>query len=1043
MIAVLAVAFGAAMLAPWMVRRLGNRALAVLALAPATAVAWALAHTGEALSEAPPVEHLRWIPGLDMDLWFRMDTLSWLMTLIVGGVGTLVLLYASAYFHDTAAGLGRFAGVFTAFAGAMLGVVTVDHTIGVYVFWEATSLLSFLLIGHHHERRPARAAARQALLVTTSGSLAMFAGFVMLGLAPGGSFRLSELVPAVADGTVDASSPQVVVAALLVLAGAFSKSALVPFHFWLPGAMAAPTPVSAFLHAAAMVKAGVYLIARLTPGLTEIAVWSPLIQVVGLATLLIGGWRALRQCDLKLVLAYGTVSQLGLITAAVGQGSAGAMAAGLTMLVAHSLFKSTLFLTVGAVESATGTRDLRRLSGLGRRKPVLAAAAGLAALSMAGVPLTTGYLGKEGLLGALLHGSGAAWTLVGEAPAGAHGAAAWDIALAVVIALGSVLTVAYSWRVWWGAFGTRRTPSSPDAHEGAPAASPHAEPTPTPPSDRSDRSPERSPDHPAATPALMTVPIAVLSLGALIGLFPGPLEDVLARHGDGLLPGGAHLAWWSGWEPAAATAAILAVGVVLALFTERFRAWQERVSFPVAVTDVFSWSLRELEILSTGVTRLSQRGSLPWDLSTIVVTLIAAVGAALATHPPGSLTVRAWDSPLQVGIGALIAVAAILTVRSRRRLRAALALGVVGLGVALLYASQGAPDLALTQLVVEAVSIVVFVLVLRRLPPFFSDRPLARSRWWHLLLAVLVGAGVVVAGLAASSARVAAPVSDLMPSEALGFGNGQNIVNVILVDIRAWDTVGELSVLLVTATGVASLIYATRRPPRRDARSGASAPPGRDGHAGGHSRDAAPERPFLPAVAALRPQDRSTVLEVTTRLLFPTMLVLSVWLLLIGHNNPGGGFAGGVVAGIAFVLRYLAGGADELAEAMPVAPGRIMGLGLFIAGAGALSPLFFGNAVLQSTPVDIGLGPLGALHFTTAMILDIGVYVLVVGLVLDLVTSVGAEIDRQPAAPASPSGRPLDEGDAPSGGPALVGGRADRARPAAGARSSRGKEGPR
>jgi len=1022
MIAVLVVLFGAAMLAPLVVGRIGRRALAVLAVAPASAVVWALTHTGQALSDSPPVEHLTWIPGLDMDLWFRMDALSWLMTLIVGGVGTMVMVYASAYFHDTSAGLGRFAGVFTAFTGAMLGVVTVDHTIGMYVFWEATSLLSFLLIGHHHERRPARSAARQALLVTTSGALAMFAGFVMLGLAPGGSFRLSELVPAVASGDVDVASPQVIVAAVLVLAGAFSKSALVPFHFWLPGAMSAPTPVSAFLHAAAMVKAGVYLIARLTPGFTEISVWSPLIEVVGLATVLVGGWRALRQYDLKLVLAYGTVSQLGLITAAVGHGSAGAMTAGLTMLVAHSLFKSTLFLTVGAVESATGTRDLRRLSGLGRRKPVLAGAAGLAALSMAGVPLTTGYLGKEAFLATLLHGSGAAWTGAGP---GMSGASATDLLLTVVVAVGSVLTVAYSWRVWWGAFGRRRTPRPVEDAPAASAApaSPVARAAdgdrPGKQADRSGDHVDRSPEHPAPTPAAMTIPIVALSLGALIGLFPGPLEEVLARHGQTLLPGEAHLAWWSGWEPAAVTAAILAVGIILAATATRFHAFQNRLASPVAITDVFSWSLRELEILATAVTRLSQRGSLPWDLSTIAVTLAASVGIALVVDPPQAMTVRLWDSAPQVGIAVLILAAAVITVRSRRRMRAALSLGAVGLGVALLYASHGAPDLALTQLVVEAVSIVVFVLVLRKLPPFFSDRPLARSRWWHLVLAVAIGAGVVVAGLAASSARVAAPVSELMPSEALSFGNGRNIVNVILVDIRAWDTVGELSVLLVTATGVASLVYATGRPQWRDAAPGPTGAAEGAERRWGHSRDAGRERPFLPSVGSLSPQARSTVLEVTTRLLFPTMLVLSLWLLLIGHNNPGGGFAGGVVAGIAFVLRYLAGGRDELTEAMPIAPGRIMGLGLFIAGAGALSPLLFGNAVLQSTPVDLSLGPLGGLHFTTAMILDIGVYVLVVGLVLDLVASVGGEVDRQSASrpPFSrpPSGDPGDEG-----GPALV-----------------------
>ncbi|MDN6794970.1 MAG: Na+/H+ antiporter subunit A [Propionibacterium sp.] len=973
MIVLLAAHLVAALAAPLMVRLLGRRALALVALVPASAAVWAALGTTAAFSGTPATQHLRWIPGLDMDLWFRLDPLSWLMTLIVGGVGALVLVYASAYFSDSSTGLGRFAAVFVGFAGAMLGVVTVDHSMGLYLFWEATSLLSFLLIGHHHDRRPARAAARQALLVTSSGSLAMFAGFVILGLAPGGSFRLSELVHALATGTMGATSAPVVIASLLVLMGAATKSALVPAHFWLPGAMAAPTPVSAYLHAAAMVKAGVYLVARMSPGLTEVPGWSPVVLTLGLATMVVGGWRALRQHDLKLVLAYGTVSQLGLITAAVGQGSAGALAAGLTMLVAHSLFKSTLFLTVGAVESATGTRDMRRLSGLGRRVPLLAGAAGVAALSMAGVPLTTGYLGKEALLATLLHGSEADWvSRLGGV----------DLVVALVVAAGSALTVAYSWRAWWGAFGTREVAQCPIVRPLTPT---------------------------------MVAPVLLLSLGALLGLAPHTLESVLAPA-TRALPGSAHLAWWSGWEPALLTAVVLAGGVLLARFASRFEAFQSRVAQSVSAVDVYSWSLRELEILSTRLTRLTQQGSLPWNLSTIMLTLVAAVAVSVTLSPPTTVVVRWSDSPLQVGIAVLIVIAAVLTARSRRRMRAVFALGAVGLGVALLYASQGAPDLALTQIVVEAVGMVVFVLVMRKLPRYFSDRPLASARWLHLGIAGAVGIGVVATGLYAASARIHTPVSALMPSEALEFGGGHNIVNVILVDIRAWDTVGELSVLLVTATGVASLIYLRSRSGSID-----RAP-------------SAPEhRPFLPAVSTLRPQDRSTVLEVTTRLLFPTMLVLSVWLLLIGHNSPGGGFAGGVVAGLAFVLRYLAGGRHELGEAMPVPAGRVMGLGLFIAGAGAMLPLLFGNSVLQSTPVDIHLGVLGDLHFTTAMVLDVGVYVLVVGLVLDLVSAAGAEIDRQSAAPRRPRGvgsAPVptaDEGDAGSdpavteepGGPGL------------------------
>lgn len=938
----------AALLAPVLMKAIGRNAFVLLALVPGSAAVWALGHTTAAFSAAPPTESYAWIPGLDLSLVFRLDPLSWLMTVIVGGVGALVLVYCSAYFTSTSQGLGRFAGVFTGFAGAMLGVVVSDHTIGLYVFWELTSILSFLLIGHHHDRRAARAAARQAVLVTTSGSLAMFAGFVMWGQSPGGSYRISELVDAAATGRLDVSSPVVVTAALLVLVGAATKSALAPAHFWLPGAMAAPTPVSAYLHAAAMVKAGVYLVARLTPGLTHVDLWSPVIVTAGLATMLVGGWRALRQYDLKLVLAYGTVSQLGLITAAVGQGSAAMMAAGLAMLVAHACFKSSLFLTVGAVESATGTRDLRELSGLWRHRRLLAASAAVAAASMAGVPFTAGYLGKEAALTALLHGSGAAWT------GGGHPAWA-DVAYLVVLAAGSTLTVAYSWRLWWGAFATKRITVDLTLK-------------PTPPR--------------------ITLPIVVLACGAFLGLVPHTLERALLPHGAPTLPGSGHLAWWSGWGPALVTAAILGLGAAMAWQRPAVSRIQRRLSGDWSIIRFYSWTLRELELIAGRVTGATQRGSLPWDLSIIVtVFVLALLVPTFPFHAP-QITVHLWDTFPQLVIAVLTGAAAIVTVRSRRRLRAAFGLGACGAGVALLFATQGAPDLALTQLVVEAVTVVVFVLVLRELPRYFSDRPLSGARWVRMGIAVTAGVGTVAAGLVASAARVATPVSQLMPAEARDFGNGLNIVNVILVDIRAWDTVGELSVLLVTATGVASLIYLRSRSGRIDRAPAALR---------------SQER-FLPAAVMMRPSDRSVVLEVATRLLFPTMIVLSVWLLLVGHNNPGGGFAGGVVAGLAFVLRYLAGGRHELGEAMPIPAGVLMGAGLFVAATGGALPLLFGNAVLESVPVDLHIGGIGDLHFTTAMVLDVGVYLLVMGLVLDLVSALGAEIDRRESPSELPGG---------------------------------------
>lgn len=937
MLALLGAHFVAAMAAPLFVRWWGRNAFFPLALAPLSAVAWAVLNARAAFHD-PYVETVQWVPRLNLALVFRVDVLSWLMVLIVGGVGALVMIYAARYFSEDSPSLGRFSGVFVAFAGSMLGLVTADHTMIVYLFWEFTTVFSFLLIGHHHERGPARGAARQAIIITAFGALSMFAGFVILGVLPGGSFRMSVLISQLQQGQLAADSPLVVAAALLVLLGAVTKSAQFPFHFWLPGAMAAPTPVSAYLHAAAMVKAGVYLVARLTPGFTLIPLWSLLAVAFGFTTMLLGSYRALRQYDLKLILAFGTVSQLGLIMAAVGLGSAEALAAGIVLLVAHSFFKSSLFLTVGAVESSTGTRDLRELTGLRLVKPILASSAALAALSMAGIPVTTGYLGKEALLTSLWQGAPTLWLQPEQNRIAAT-------LLLVLLVTGAALTLAYSWRFWWGAFAVKRLRIQPEIKPVSP---------------------------------LMRGPIVFLSLGALLGVASGMFERLTKPIVAGL-PGEAHLALWSGFGPGAATALIIAGGLLLIRYRPQVARWQRRVSPKAASVRVYSWSVIELELVAARVTSLLHRGSLPGQLAIIFLTVEVGAAFAIIKHGLPGEWLRPWDTLVQAGIVLLALIAMTITVGSRRRMKAVLALAAVGMLVTLLFATQGAPDLALTQLVVEAVSIVVFVLVLRSLPKFFSSRPLPISRWWRMFVGAGAGVVATLGGWIAVTARTHQPVSDLMPEEALGFGQGQNVVNVILVDIRAWDTVGELSVLLVTATGVASLVYLRSR---------------------GGAIDRASKLPrrgsgYLPGAATLRPQDRSIVLEVATRVLFPTMLVLSIWLLLVGHNSPGGGFAGGVVAGLAFALRYLAGGRFEFGDAMPVPAGQLLGGGLFVAAAGGAAPLLFGNSPLESTPVDIHLGLLGDLHFTTAMVLDVGVYLLVLGLVVDLVAALGAEIDRQ------------------------------------------------
>ncbi|WP_298803591.1 Na+/H+ antiporter subunit A [uncultured Pseudokineococcus sp.] len=973
----------AALVAPALVRVLGRRAFLVLALVPAASLVWLVSLLVGGGPGVERVEVVPWAPFLDLELAFRVDPLSLVLGLLVTGVGALVLAYCTSYFDDDEEGLGRFAGVLVAFAGAMLGLVLADDVLLLYVMWELTTVFSYLLVGHLTEQRASRLAAMRALVVTTFGGLAMLVGLVVLA-ERASTYRLSELV---ADPpVVDAATTTGLV---LVLVGALSKSAIWPFSLWLPSAMAAPTPVSAYLHAAAMVKAGVYLLARLAPGFADDPAWHPVVLGLGGVTMLVGGWRALRQYDLKLLLAYGTVSQLGFMTVVVGLGGPDGALAGLALVCAHALFKSTLFLSVGAIDHATGTRDLRQLSGVPRRLPVVTAAALLAAASMAGVTPLAGFAAKESAFDALLH-----------RPEG------WATAALVVVVLGSGLTAGYTIRFCWGAFAAKgREPSS--AH--------------------------------GVGLGLNAVP-AVLALGGLaVGLATGPWEALLAPYAEST--GGepeVHLQAWYGLSPAfGLSVASLALGA--ALFAARRAVLRVQAAAPVLVDTERGYArlVRLTERLAVEATGATQRGSLPAYLAIIFTVLVVGPGLAAALSGAWDVRVRWWDTPAQLAVAVVVAAAAVATTRSRRRLKAAVLLGVTGYGTALLFALHGAPDLALTQVLVETVSLVVFVLVLRRLPPYFSDRPLRRSRFLRAGLAVAVGAAVSAAGVVAAGARTAVPVSEPFPDLAYDEGGGRNVVNVILVDIRAWDTVGELSVLLVAATGVASLVFLGRRfghldveegreaavvpaasfPSARAARAAAAlaSPPGAAaGDGGGPGRggsdgaddDAEPPDAGVPdareesaprswtrTAPSLPAERRSVIFETVTRLTFHTVVLFSLYLLFAGHNQPGGGFAGGLVAGLALMVRYLSGGRRELDRAAPVPAGLLLGSGLFLSAGVGLAAALLGYTPLQSAVRDLEVPVLGEVHLITALFFDLGVYLLVIGLVLDVLRSLGGGVD--------------------------------------------------
>lgn len=934
MIAIVTLHFLAAAAAPMLVRWFGRRAFLLLALVPLGSFLWLLGPSQRAFGGDVRTERVHWIPTIDVRIDLALTPLNAVMALVVTGVGALVLMYCRWYFRESDHELWRFAAVLTAFAGAMLGLVVSDNLYVLYIFWELTTVLSFLLIGHNPDRRANRRAAMNALIVTTFGGLVMLIGLFVLG-HEAGTARISDILAAPPSG------PATTTAVLLILVGAISKSALVPFHFWLPGAMAAPTPVSAYLHAAAMVKAGVFLVALLAPAFSDIPGWRPLLLGTGIVTMVIGGLRALRQYDIKLLLAYGTVSQLGFLIAVVGAGTRATAFAGLALVLAHALFKSSLFLVVGVIDRSTGTRDLRELTGLHSSLPVLFPAALLAAASMAGLPPLLGFTAKESALAAFLD-------LRHDADLGVWG----PIAL-VGLVVGATLTVAYTARFVWGAFGVRNVPS------------------PT-----------------VARPRWGFVVAPVLLAGlSLVGGFAGGVltPRLLAYAGDA--PPGVHaptLALWHGFTPALGLSAVVIVGGLLLWVARRAvastqRRVVERLHLPEAEL-VYHGIIRSVDRLSIEVTGRTQGGSLPVYVGITLLVLAVIPGITLVRTWDG-VRLRGPDNLLQLAIVVVVVLAAILTVRSRRRLRAVLLVGVTGYGTALLFVAHGAPDLALTQVLVETFSVVTFVLVMRRLPPFFSDRPFTSARRIRVAVGCLVGLAVGGYALVAADARTSRPVGLDFAGPAHDYGGGNNIVNVTLVDIRVWDTFGELAVLVVAATGVASLIFllTDRATSHREARRNrAAAAPG-----------------WLRGAGLIADRRRSVVFEVVTRMVFPVLMIFSVYLTFAGHNLPGGGFAGGLIAGLALMVRYLAGGRAELDTAAPVDAGAVLGGGLVIAALAGAVPAVLGYNAFQSGIFDIPVGPFGHVHLVTSLFFDLGVYLVVVGLSLDVLRSLGGGIDKQ------------------------------------------------
>lgn len=888
--------------------RPGRRAFAVGAVVSAVTLIWGLTELRSVHGGKVPTETLEWVPGLGLDFDFALDAMSLTMVLIVGAVGTLVFLYAGHYYDPESRGLPWHAGLLVLFAGSMIGLVTADNVYVLYVSWEGTTITSYFLIGHHHEQARARAAALQALLTTAAGGFTMLGGLVLLARYAG-TTSLHEIVSSPLPETTGTA-----VALALILIGAFTKSAQYPFHSWLPGAMEAPTPVSAFLHSATMVTAGVYLIARFAPLYPLAPFWRPVVVVVGLSTMIFGGLRALRQVDLKLLLAHGTVSQLGFMIVLFGVGTAEATRAGWMLLIAHAAFKATLFMIVGIVDHQTGTRRIGEIPDFDSSWRGVRLTAALALASMAGVPLVAGFAAKETAFGAF-------------AREGFDG----HLVVLIGVVLGSALTVTYAFRFWFGMFGTSRRLRA--RTEGTPAA------------------PSRGFLGPAALLAMA---------GVLLGLGSEWLDSLAGVAGQelGLGSSALHLAAWHGFDlPLALSMLTLALGLVFAAGRRRIQPVLAKGAVIPSGDQAYLAVLRALASVARRVTGVVQNGSLPVYAGVIVTAVLGAPAIALITQAEWPGWPR-FGSPGEVALLALLCAAATGAALVRRRFSAAVLLSIVGYGMAGLFLLSGAPDLALTQATIETLSTVVFVLVLRRLPKRFEHQASPRRRAVRIFVSALVAFVVFGFSLVAQGSITVPTISGEMVERAVPDGHGHNVVNVILVDFRGLDTMGEITVLAAAAVGATAIARAgRRRPPRRD-------------------------DPAVAAAAEADRQRRIVFVDGTVHVIFPAILMMSLWLLFAGHNQPGGGFVGGLLAGSAIGLRYVAGGASAIRDQSRVRAWTVLGAGIGLAAATATLPLAFGGEVLEVAYASLHPPLLGEVSLSSSLVFDLGVYLTVVGTVM-------------------------------------------------------------
>ena len=866
-----------------------------------------------------------WMPSAGLALAFRLDGLGLLFALMILGIGLLVVLYARYYLSEQDP-MGRFYAYMLLFMGSMLGVVLSENLIQLLIFWELTSISSFLLISYWRHRQDAREGARMALAVTGGGGLALLGGFLLIG-EMAGSYELSVVLQ---SGDVIHDHPLYVPALVLVLLGAFTKSAQFPFHFWLPNAMAAPTPVSAYLHSATMVKAGVFLLARLFPALSGSAEWTWLVSITGLATLLLGAYTALFKHDLKGLLAYSTISNLGLITLLFGIGTPLAAVAAVFHIMNHATFKASLFMAAGIIDHEAGTRDMRRLNGLWKYMPYTAVLAMVAAGAMAGVPLLNGFLSKEMFFEKTVYLSteaGVTWWL----PAAATAA--------------GMFTVAYSWRFIHDVF-----------FNGEPVNLP------------------RTPHEP---PRWMKVPVEILVVICLaVGILPGlTFGPVLAAAAGATLQGelpAYSLAVWHGFTPALAMSGLAVIGgLTIYAFRRSLFDLHDRTLGRVAAAYLYRSAEAGVYRLAEQLDAVLQRATLQRMVAvTLVSGCIAAVAGLWGQGPLAGDRLLTPLAPISVAGALCIIVGAVGTVLlQRRRFVALVMLSVVGLIVALAFVKFSAPDLALTQLTVEMVTIVLLLLALYFLPEYGPAESSGGRRARDLLLALVAGTGAGVFSWAVLT-RPYETIAGFFLDNSVPGGGGTNVVNVILVDFRGFDTLGEITVLAIAAIGIVALLEGVKlEAPETDA---SGRPWSWDMH--------------------------PVIMAAFSRLLLPLALLVAVFVLLRGHNLPGGGFIAGLITAVALITQYLANGIAWTRSRMSISLHPQIGLGLLIATATGLASWLFGYPFLTSTFTHVHWPLIGEFELASAMVFDLGVYLVVVGVMLAILVRLGRlhDLNRQP-----------------------------------------------